>query len=143
MNSPITTYAIALLAICGYASLGVLAKKSSFDVPPFAFIGITMIFLAGFAITASLLTEKSFQIGSLQPQAWIWIIGFALINFIAFALYLYALGKMPVVEYQLIAVITPLIGGILAYFILNEALSARYFIGLLITTLGLYIALNK
>lgn len=143
MSATIVNYGIAVLAICGYASLGVLAKRSSFDVPPFAFIGITMVFLASFAILASVITEKHFSITALTPQAWAWMIGFALVNFAAFTLYLYAIGKMPVVEYQMIAVITPLIGGVLAYLILSEALSMRYFIGLFITALGLYIALKK
>ncbi|MAZ76919.1 MAG: hypothetical protein CMH31_06435 [Micavibrio sp.] len=143
MPTSLINYGIAFIAICGYASLGVLAKRSSLDVPPFAFIGVTMVFLAGFAITASLLTEKTFSISSLTGQSWIWMIGFAVINFIAFSLYLNAIGKMPVVEYQIIAVITPIIGGILGYLILSEALSPRYFIGIAITALGLYIALKK
>ncbi|MEM7618813.1 MAG: EamA family transporter, partial [Pseudomonadota bacterium] len=68
---------------------------------------------------------------------------FALVNFIAFAVMLFAISKIPIVEYQLIALLTPIFGGVLAYFILSEGLSIKYLIGLVFIGVGLYIALKK
>lgn len=135
-------YLIALIAISCYATLSVIAKKVLSDIPPFTFITITMIFLAIFSGISALFFEKNSIFSALSTH-WLWIIGFSLINFIGFALYLYAITKMPVVEYQIIAVITPVIGGGLAYLILSEALTTRYFIGLVFIAIGLYISLKK
>lgn len=66
-----------------------------------------------------------------------------MINFIGFSLMLYVIGKIPVVEYQIIAVIMPIITEFLAFLVLSEALSARYFIGLIFIAIGLIISLKK
>lgn len=74
---------------------------------------------------------------------WSLIILFSVINFIGFSLMLYVIGKIPVVEYQIIAVIMPIITEFLAFLVLSEALSARYFIGLIFIAIGLIISLKK
>jgi len=121
-------YLSSLFAITCYASLTVIAKKLQGDIPPFAFIGLTMTFLTLMAGAASFLFEKNFTLSSINTSAWFTLFGFAAINLAGFAIMLFAISKIPIVEYQIIAVITPIIGGLLAYFILSEGLSAKYFI---------------
>ena len=136
-------YIIAFIAIICYASLGVIAKKVQIDIPPFTFITITMIGLMGLSAIVAFIYERNFSISTITPMTWLWLIAFATVNFVGFILYLNAIGKMPIVEYQIIAVITPIIGGILGYLILAEALTMRYFIGIIFMAVGLYISLKK
>jgi len=102
-----------------------------------------MAFLTVIAGGASYFFEKNFTLSIINTPTWFTLASFAAINFTGFAVMLFAISKIPVVEYQIIAVITPIIGGILAYFILSEGLSLKYFIGLAFIGIGLYIALKK
>ena len=136
-------YFAAFAAITGYAALIVIAKKVQLDIPSFSFIAITMALLTLFSAIVAFIYEKDFSITNLSQANWIWLISFSLINLVAFSLLLFAISKIPVVEYQIIAVITPIIGGSLGYLILSEALTARYFIGLIFIAIGLYISLKK
>lgn len=136
-------FSAAGLAIALYASLGVMAKRVFADIPGFSFIAITMFILATLSGVAAFLYNKDFQVSSLTPSTWAWVVLFAVTNFIAFSMYLWVLARMPVAEYQIMAVITPLIGGFLAFLILQEPLSWRYVVGLAIAAIGITIALKK
>ena len=50
---------------------------------------------------------------------------------------------MPIAHYQVVALVSPLIGGLFAYLILSEQLNTKFFIGFLITALGIYITFKK
>jgi len=139
----IYTYLLGLGAVLSYALLPILAKKINLDVPPLTFIAITMALLTGLSAIAAKLFEKEFFITSISTVNWLWLTAFAMINLIAFSLMLSTLTKMPVIEYQIMGVLIPVIGGLFAYFILAETLTARYFIGLIVMSVGLYIALKK
>lgn len=136
-------YIIAFLAISCYASLTVINKKMIGDIPPFSYIAITMLLLSGIGFVASFFFEKDFSFSSISEKNWSLIISLSTINFIGFALLLNAISKIPVVEYQIIAVMTPIVGGLLALIFLSEALTVRYFIGLVFIAIGLYISLKK
>jgi len=136
-------YLTGLVAITGYSLLTVLAKKVQTDIPSFAFITVTMVFLTLFSGIASLFYEKNFSFASISMATLGQLALFAFINFVAFAVMLFTIAKIPVVEYQLIAMLMPIISGVLAYYILSEGLSAKYFIGLIFIAIGLYIALKK
>ena len=124
-------YVAAVTAIFGYALLPVLAKKLQADIPSFAFIAITMAFLTLFSTIASFIHEKEFSLSGISMPTFSFLNLCALVNFLAFAVMLFAISKIPIVEYQLIALLTPIFGGILAYFILSEGLSIKYFVGLI------------
>lgn len=113
------------------------------DIPPFSYIAITMLLLSGIGFVASFFFEKDFSFSSISEKNWSLIISLSTINFIGFALLLNAISKIPVVEYQIIAVMTPIVGGLLALIFLSEALTVRYFIGLVFIAIGLYISLKK
>lgn len=135
-------YIIGLLATTGYAILPVLAKKANVDVPPFAFISITMIFLSMFSGIASLFFNKDFSLLSMPSSVWIFLIGFAFLNFLAFAFMLASIKSIPIAEYQLMSLLIPIIGASFAYVILQEPFKIQYLIGLIFCSVGLFIALK-
>jgi len=133
----------AVLAISCYASLAPISKKLQLaNVPSFAFMGITQSLLAALAFTALIITKKNFSINTLDRTAWTSLVTFSTVNFVGFTLYLYAITKMPVSEYQLFGLLTPLIGAIIAFFLLGEPFKLRYFIGGIFVAIGLFIALK-
>ncbi len=136
-------YMIGFIAVSCYASLTVLNKIMQKDIPPFTYIAITMILLSFFSATIAILYEKSVNLSQIIQQHGLLLIGFSIINLIGFALLLLAITKISVFEYQIIGLLTPLIGGVFAYFILQETLTAKHLIGFLIATVGCYIALKK
>jgi len=136
-------YIIAFLAVSCYASLAIFNKKVMPDIPSFSYIALTMMILSFLGFCASLLYEKDFSFTGISTKNWILMVSLGVVNFVGFALLLNALAKMPVVEYQIIAVLTPIVGGFLAFLFLSEALTVRYFIGLIFIAIGLYISLKK
>ena len=68
---------------------------------------------------------------------------FSSINFIAFALYLAAIQRLPISEYQFTELIGPIVGAIAAYFILGEMVKPQHIWGLLIIGTGLFVALRN
>jgi len=137
-------YLLACVAIFCYATLPVIAKKMQADIPSFTFISITMFILMVLSGIAAFFYEReSFQISSLTTANWGLLVLIGVINFIGFSMFLFAITKIPVVEYQIMLTSMPIISGILAYFILSEGLSVKYFIGLAVIAIGLFIALKK
>jgi drug/metabolite transporter (DMT)-like permease len=135
-------YAIAVAAVICYGLLGPIAKKLQLNIPPFATIAITMFMLCAYATIASLFFEKDFSIAKISPRGWLGLVAFSAINFAAFAFYLIVIAKMPVTHYQLITLIGPIAGGILAYFLLGEMFKPQYLYGLMFIALGLFVALR-
>src|SRR5690606_15098453 len=142
-SSPVIFYCVAFLAITGYAVLPVMAKFMQASIPSFGFIAITMVFLSLMAAATSYFFEKDFSLSAIPASSWVWLIGFSLVNCAAFALMLLSIKHIPVAEYQLIQLATPLIGGLLAYILLKEGFNPKILIGMAFTGIGLYIALKK
>ena len=136
-------YGIALVAVSLYAVLPVIAKKMQLSVPPFAFIAITTLLLASFALLASLTTERSFKISEMTLPQFGFLLLFGFVNFLAFWLYLKALSGMPVAHYQLMGSIGPIVAAMLAFAFLGEVVSLRFFLAIPIILVGFYIALVR
>ena len=137
-------YLIAFAAVACYASLGVISKKMLPEIPPFSFIAITMIILSSLAVIGAILTKEKINfLNDLDYKGWVWVVGFSFINCVGFALNLKAIQLMPIAHYQVVALVSPLIGGLFAYLILSEQLNTKFFIGFLITALGIYITFKK
>lgn len=133
----------AFLAVTCLAVLPVLAKKLQLDVPPFAFIAITMAGLCVFASIASFCVEKEFSVLAMNTKIWMGLILFSAVNFVGFAIYLFAIRKIPVAHYQLIGLATPIVGAVFAFWLLGEKFKPQYLIGLVFIAAGLFIALSK
>ena len=136
-------YMIGFIAVSCYASLTVLNKMMQKNIPPFTYIAITMLLLSVFSAVIAVLYEKSVNLSEIIQQHGLLLIGFSIINLIGFALLLFAITKISVFEYQLIGLLTPLIGGIFAYLILQETITIKHMFGFLIAACGCYIALKK
>ena len=137
-------YGIAALAVVNYAILGIISKKVEAEIPPFAFIAITMTLLAVIAFVASFLFEKSFNVGNITFSQIALFLLFAVVNLASFAFFLKAITGIPVPHYALIAVLVgPIASAVLAYIFLGQEVGARFFIALPIIFAGLYMALMK
>ncbi len=140
----ILPYILAFIAVTCYASLTPLAKKLvTGEIPPLALIATSMIFLSVYAIIASLFFEKDFSFSKIETTTWLGIAAFSFINFVGFALYLMAIKDIPVTQYQIIFLISPIITGFIAYLILSEEFKMQYIYSLPFIGIGLYIALKS
>ena len=136
-------YVLAALAICMYAFLQVLSKKFLVSgIPPHAFMMISTVILVFCAFLSTNYIDKDFTFKSIKYNDWILLGIFGIMNFLAFSIYLYALKEIPVVEWQLLNITTPILGALLAYFIMNESIHMRHIIGFAFVSVGLFIALK-
>jgi len=134
-------YLIGFAAMSCYAILTPLAKKTQLDFPPFSFVAIAMGVLALSSAVFAYFFEKDFSYLSIKASAWGNILLFALVNLAGFVMYLMALKKISVTEYQLMYLVSPLIVAFFGYLLLGEAFKARYLVALLFMGIGLFIAL--
>lgn len=141
MNA-LSTYSMAFFAMGCYAFMPVLLKKLQLDIPPLRLIAITMAVLCIFAATASFCFEKDSSILKLTPKMWAGMVFFGLVNFVGFAVFMIVIAKIPVAQYQLIGLATPIVGGAFAYWMLDENFKPQYFYGLAFISIGLFIALR-
>lgn len=136
-------YLIGFAAIICYALLSPIVRKLSLGtVPPFAFMMIANGFLFLFAVIGYWMMERG-SVAAMQPITWIWMFGFALLNFLGYYLYIKALSGMPVTSYQLMALATPIIGGLFAWYLLKEPITVKMLVGFAIMCAGFYIAIAK
>lgn len=136
-------YAIAVVSIFCYAALPVISKKSLISgVPPFAFIGITMLLMSLTSISISLVTEKKFSLMQLKGPEWFGLILFTAVNLVGFFLLLTSVSKMPIAHYQIMGVVGPVVSIILAYFFLGEQIKPQFFLGIALVGAGLFVALK-
>jgi len=138
-------YIIGFLAMCCYASLAPIAKKLTNDgLTSFYLIFLNSAFLFVFSTIALLYNNGNFEVlKKISLPTWGYITLWAFINFIGFALYIWAIGKIPVASYQIMYLATPIVGAILAYFLLSETIQTKQIVGGLIVAFGVYIAIRK
>ncbi len=142
VSVPLLTYFIGLMAVFCYAALSTLAKIGSLSVPPFAFITISNAFLFCFGLAGWKLFEKDFSLGALDKKVWIPLVIFAVVNFIGYVLYLYAINRMPLAHYSIIGLLTPIFVGLMAMIFLSEPFHMRYLVGLAFVSAGIFIAIQ-
>ncbi len=131
---------IAIIAIFCYAFLGPLAKKVGLTIPPFTFVAISTFMLTALAIVVAVIFERDQIVGAISQVSWGWMIAFTAINLAGYALYLVAMSRMPVAQYEMFGILMPIFGGVIAYFLLKEPIHPRYLLALAFMAVGLYIA---
>ncbi|HSA84297.1 MAG TPA: EamA family transporter [Patescibacteria group bacterium] len=130
-------------SIIFYGALAPLLKRANQDLQPFTLMAITMFFLFLIAGVASVVFEQSLTIKhSLIRTHLPTMIIFSVVNFFAFWLFILGYKYFAVWQQQLFYLLMPIFGGIIAYFLLGEAISIKLFIGLAIISLGIYIGLR-
>jgi drug/metabolite transporter (DMT)-like permease len=126
-----------------YAFNGVLLKKGSSSIPPFASMTISMFVLLSLSALLTWTTEREFTWSySENRDGFYTLIAVGFVNTAAFWCLLKTYSHVPVWVYQMFALLTPVFSAILAYFILGELFTARMFLGLAVVGLGLYIAVS-
>lgn len=137
-------YILAFVAMILYASLAPIAKKISLEnnIPPLLFITITMTILTIWAGILSYMYEKP-QISIISWWQWKLLILFWVINLTGFVIYLTSIKFIPVSHYTIIWVMTPIVAGIISYFILWEKLNLNFLIWCIFVSLWIYIAISK
>jgi drug/metabolite transporter (DMT)-like permease len=137
-----TANSLALLTVTVYSLMHVIAK-SQIQIKPLMFIAISMGFVSLLAIATALATDGSAAFSGLSPSLVGWLGVYAVVNLAGFLLYLAVIGKMPIMQYQVIALMGPVIGSLLAFLFLREPLSSNLFLSLPFFGIGVFIALAK
>ncbi|MDE2025121.1 MAG: DMT family transporter [Patescibacteria group bacterium] len=134
---------IILMATTAYAVLFPLFKKGSEKIQPFTAMAISMFVLFFVSLVLSIIFENGLQLKFANVKVGILFLVLAgAINVIAFWLELIGLKIVPVGEYTMFSLLTPIIAGVAAFFLLGEPLQAKLFIGLTVMAVGLFIAIK-
>ena len=141
--SIVLTYVMAFFAMACYALMPVVLKKLQLDVPPLRLISITMAGLCALALAASLILEKDYSFAKVTPKMWTGMMMFSVLNLIGFGVMLLVIAKIPIVEYQLVGLATPVVGALFAYWMLGEEFKLQYLVGLFFIGIGLFVALRR
>lgn len=134
---------ISLLSAVGYALLLPLFKKGSTGIPPFTAMAISMFVLFSISLIFSIVFEHGLQLkmSALRTPITFLLLAGA-INVVAFWLELIGLKHLPVWQFALFTILSPVLSSIFAYFILGEPLTGKLFLGLGIMGVGLYVAMR-
>lgn len=134
---------IMTISTAFYALLYPLLKKANQQVPPFTVMAISMFVLFMLSLLASILFEGSLHMKSSIFKTNIsFLVIAAVVNFIAFWLYILGYKYFPVWQQSMFTLLTPIFAGIFAYLILGEKITFNLFVGLLIMGVGLFIAVK-
>ncbi|MCB0324674.1 MAG: DMT family transporter [Bdellovibrionales bacterium] len=126
-----------------YALNGVLLKKGSSSIPPFASMTVSMFVLLGLSAILTSFAERDFSWNySENRDGFHTLIAVGFVNTAAFWCLLRTYSYVPVWVYQMFVLLTPIFSAVLAYFILGELFTVRMFVGLAVVGVGLYIAVS-
>lgn len=131
------------MSVVMYATLGPMAKKIGLTMPPFALLAWSSLIMGAIGAILSVAFER----GQVVPDSrQIHFLGFvflyAFVNCVASAIYYTSIKYVPIVHYDIMALITPIIGGLLAVWLLGEPFHARYLVGLAIVSIGIFVAIR-
>lgn len=136
---------IVVLAVTFYATLPPLLKKVSQNgIPPFTMMTVSMFTLFLSSFIASFLFEKGLRLKPVlaDKNLFFILVAVGLINTVGFWLAIQGYKYMPLWQQTMFTLLTPVLAGIFAYFVLGEAISLKLFLGLVIMGLGLFIAVR-
>ncbi len=135
---------IVLLSVICYALLPAILKKVNQNIPPFTTIAISMFVLFAASFILSLIFEhgKILKVVTDNRNLFFALIAVGLINTLGFRLAIEGYKFMPLWQQTMFNLLTPVLSGIFAYFILGEAISMKLFFGLAIMAFGLFIAVR-
>ena len=139
----LTGVLIMTISVTLYALIFAITKKANQQIPPFMVMAISMFVLFTCSFIASIIFEKffSFRIDTIKANLSVLIL-IGIVNFFAFWLLILGYKYFEVWQIGLFQILTPVLAGIFAYFILGEKLSANLFFGLAIIATGLYVAIR-
>ena len=131
------------ISVVLYATLGPMAKKIGLSMSPFSVVAWTSLVMAILAAFFSFVFERTGpDLTIKQPTLLLGIILYSLVNCVASLIYYAAIRHVPIVHYDVMALITPIVGGLLAVWLLGEPFHARYLVGLAIVSIGIFVAIK-
>jgi len=137
LNGIIIVY---LMQIC-YGVLAPLNKKNTQSFPPFTVMAVSMFALFILAVVCCLIFEKSWQLDFVKNrQGLILLLFTGTVNFVGFTLLLSAYKYFPVWQIVVLMMSQPLITSVIAFLILREPLTWKFFLSLLFMAIGNFIA---
>lgn len=137
------SYTLGIITIFGavvsWAGGSIWIKKHNADSNPFLNAGLQMLFGGLFMFPASLVFDDLHHITWSPEVGWSMLYLIVFGSIIAYACYAYALRKLPMTIVSMYAYINPVVAVLLGWLILDENLSARMGVAILITLAGIYI----
>ncbi len=135
-------YFVGFMAMASYALMGPIAKMTSTSVGPFTFIALASSVLTVIAAGMAYTLERSDFTQSVAGLKWNWLALYIVVNFISYAGYIWAIGRIPVAQFEMFGIFVPVIGGFFAWWILKEPFHMRYFLALAFMAVGILIAIG-
>lgn len=135
-------YLVAFLAVACYAMMGPVAKMTGTEVGPFTFIAIASMFMTVMAGGVAFINEKNQFVSSMAHIHWGWMAFYIVANFISYTGYLWAIGRIPVAQFEMFGIFVPVIGGFFAWWMLKEPFHPRYFLAIAFMAVGIWIAVS-
>ncbi len=137
-------YVVALMAMTCYAVLTPISKKLTQDgLTGYYIILINSIMLGILSLIAIIATGNNFDsIKKMSFSTWMFASALGVINFIGFALYIWAVARIPATEYQIMFLASPLIVAVVSYFLLTEPMQLKHLIGGIVVAIGVYITVK-
>lgn len=133
---------IILLSTTLYALISPLLKKANITIQPFTVMAISMFSLFTFSLFMSIVFEHSMSLNiQKEKNAIVLLLLIGVINGVGFWLGIKAYKYMPLSQQSLFALLSPLLIGIFAYFILGEKFNPKILISLIVMGIGLIFSL--
>jgi drug/metabolite transporter (DMT)-like permease len=140
----LTGIAIILASTISYALLSALLKKVyKNDVGPFTVMAISMLVLFLISAVCAFVFEdfSNFEVAEHTKDILLLVL-VGTINALGFWLAIKGYDYMPLWEQQMFQILTPLLTGFFAFFMLGESIGINLFIGLGVMGIGLFIAIR-
>ena len=119
--------ALLILSPVAYSFAGVMTKKATLSVPPFAQMALGSALTMVFALCASFWLERAdarFNMGGLYAALPVLILG-TIANFIGLRALIGAFQEAPVWLVQIFQLLMPVAGAVFAYFLLKESIDSK------------------
>ncbi len=134
-------YLIGFAAMSCYAALPAISKKILQDLPPITLIFTCVVFLSLYSGIWMLFYDKGASLSAMKGPTWGGVVILAAVNMGGYFLYMTTIKMIPVTQYQMIYIFSPIIAAFFALLLLGEPFKMRYLAGLAVMGLGLFIAL--
>lgn len=137
MDKLLTGIIFATISVLSYSAITPLLKKAGLNPLATIIIQIAALWLT---ILPFFIANKEYEHMLNNKQAIFLLIFVGIINAIGFYASMRAYAYLSIWQLNMFFTLSPLIGGVFAYFILGEAMTLRLFIGLSLALAGIYIA---
>lgn len=133
-------YVIALISVIAYSLMGPIGKQATQLYSPFTMMSLTSFGLLTISTICAFIFERDSAFQRLELSYY--LIPYIICNFVGYFCFIYCIRFIPVIHYELVYMVCPIIAGIAAYFLLGEAWDNKYLISIALVSIGIYIAIK-